>query len=158
MATSCKWSSHSGYLTRNVYAFLNFPKCLNHLIFHLFTSGKKYELNDTLTSMINSLHNTSLLQHLTNAGYLISSWPIMSKPTLFIPGNFVYIYIYGVTFDRHVLDNTLNTTADNGTVITYQVIHPLSHSFHCWEKSSLFWTEVCTRQNMLYFLPESVSL
>jgi len=45
------------------------------------------------------LASTSLLQYLTNAGYLISSWPIMSKPTLFSPGNF-FLYIYGVKFER----------------------------------------------------------
>jgi hypothetical protein len=45
----------------------------------------------------------------------------------------------GVNFERHVLDNTLNTAADN--VIINQVIHPLSHFFHCCEKSSIFWTE-----------------
>ena len=124
MAISFKWSSRSGYLTRIVYAFLNFPKCHNHFILlHLFTFGKKYELNDMLTSMIDSLHTTSLLQYLTNAGYMISSLPIMSKPTLHIPGNFVYIYIYiyiyrvnyKVNFERHVLDNPLNTAADNDT-------------------------------------------
>ena len=35
MATSFKWFSHFIYLTRIVYAFLNFPKCPNHLIFEI---------------------------------------------------------------------------------------------------------------------------
>ena len=46
-----------------------------------------------------------LLEYLTNAEYMINSWPVASKSTLMIPSNF--LCIYGVNLESRMLDKIL---------------------------------------------------
>ena len=72
---------------------------------------------------------------------------------------YTYIYIYMELSLRDVSDNTEHSCWQwYSMVITNQIVHPLSHSFHCCKKFSLFWTEeICLHMSEHALLPAWIS-